>query len=236
MKYLLTLFALVFSIQIWAQDPILTDMDWYFYYLEVDGQSYEVPAPDPVAAPTLTFFDNGSGYEMTTYITEDSFFANVAIDQSAGTLTTSDSAITLFGCSQFCDLEAAYFDFLFKDGNPVTFNYIITIIDGPEDASYQLEIIDSDGDIAFYQNKFLSVPDQTDISITVFPNPVTHYLQIEAADTPWRQARILDLSGKEIQLWKHIEERLDVSNLSAGMYFLEIESSQGSSVQKFIKQ
>lgn len=68
---------------------------------------------------------------------------------------------------------------------------------------------------------------------TIYPNPVQTSLNIKS-QLPVINSRIYALDGTII-VESSIQEKLDVSSLAAGIYFVEVETSVGKSLQKFIK-
>lgn len=78
-----------------------------------------------------------------------------------------------------------------------------------------------------------------DASLSVFPNPATTTLNISQRDASFTSASILDLNGRTVSttaLQGRPSASVDVSGLAPGAYLLKIETAQGQSVRKFIKQ
>ncbi len=78
-------------------------------------------------------------------------------------------------------------------------------------------------------------------NILIFPNPVQDVLTVEIRDIdyllPYRLA-ILDVLGKEIKHFNINDNKttLNISDLSKGFYFLHIQTHQGVSVKRFVKE
>ncbi len=81
----------------------------------------------------------------------------------------------------------------------------------------------------------LSVMEQTDLSqhISVYPNPATNEINIQSS-LAIQAVRILDLQGKE--LIKTTGGKVSISNLSRGVYMIEITTPKGVGMKKFIKK
>ncbi|EPR70754.1 hypothetical protein ADIWIN_3401 [Winogradskyella psychrotolerans RS-3] len=82
----------------------------------------------------------------------------------------------------------------------------------------------------------LSVNEFNVQTIQVFPNPVKNKLEITSSQIIDFMT-VVDINGrvlKEIKL-SNLEYSLDVSNLTKGVYFLEIQSGDSKSTNKFIK-
>jgi len=82
------------------------------------------------------------------------------------------------------------------------------------------------------------------VSVEVYPNPVQNYLTFKFKDAqPGNEfiARILDITGRELANTNYTVRQnsntIDVSSLSAGIYFLSLSNSQEViATQKFIKE
>lgn len=94
----------------------------------------------------------------------------------------------------------------------------------------------------FYSATINSVSEENDKAIfTIFPNPVQDYITIKGINKLSRQTviQITDLTGNLILEDKatiNNSFRLNVSQLSAGLYFINLKNGQEITTQKFIKQ
>ncbi|HNQ00354.1 MAG TPA: T9SS type A sorting domain-containing protein, partial [Bacteroidia bacterium] len=74
-------------------------------------------------------------------------------------------------------------------------------------------------------------------SVSVYPNPVHDYLQLNASVSIEGTATVCNMLGEE--LLKNIDigdqMKIDVSELSDGMYFLQLLSDKKRQVLKFMK-
>lgn len=69
-----------------------------------------------------------------------------------------------------------------------------------------------------------TTPREGDATFKIYPNPTNKsVLQIEIAASPNGQMRLMDANGRVLKVWstRQQQEQLDVSQLSAGTYFLE---------------
>ena len=99
------------SFQSFAQNPnpILLDTNWYLHEVTVDGITY--PSTGDILNPGTLVFDND---EMYTWISVNAFFSDVVYDPIIDEFETNMSAITLYGCEIYCELENSYLeDFYF---------------------------------------------------------------------------------------------------------------------------
>jgi hypothetical protein len=79
-----------------------------------------------------------------------------------------------------------------------------------------------------------NIPNNADIS--VYPNPAIDNIQLlsNTSSTQISFIELFDMSGRKIS--SHTEPEIDVSNLNSGLYFLQIYTTKGTIVNKFIKQ
>jgi lysophospholipase L1-like esterase len=76
-----------------------------------------------------------------------------------------------------------------------------------------------------------AVNEVSDNKLIIFPNPATDKLQISAPKSTGNDMQILDIAGKIISTF-HISNSIDISSLSAGIYFVKIDNY----LAKFIKK
>lgn len=76
--------------------------------------------------------------------------------------------------------------------------------------------------------------DLNPIKTMIYPNPAQNWLYI-SSENPIKKIQIISFEGKRIQNYDPAE-RLDISHLSSGTYFVRIQTENGAfSVQKLIK-
>lgn len=81
--------------------------------------------------------------------------------------------------------------------------------------------------------ELLSTETFTSTNLQTYPNPTVDYLSIQGAPTN-SLYEIYDLNGRKLS--SHTTDRIDVSQLSSGIYLLKVLSNQRFIVQKFIKK
>jgi hypothetical protein len=74
-----------------------------------------------------------------------------------------------------------------------------------------------------------------DNTITIFPNPTKNYLTVSAT-AAIENVEIYDYNGRLIRTFKNVSEKIDVTNMQAGMYFIKANSDEGFVTGKFIKE
>jgi len=79
----------------------------------------------------------------------------------------------------------------------------------------------------------------TDFAVSVYPNPALDHIQLfsNSGSAKIIEVEIIDMSGRMISNFSDYNMlKIDVSNLSSGIYFLHIHTTKGAIVNKFIKQ
>ena len=73
-------------------------------------------------------------------------------------------------------------------------------------------------------------------AIKVFPNPTTEELTIDNGELTINNIEIFDIYGRKQQAEGRKQNVIDISQLSAGIYFVKISTEAGEVVKKIIKQ
>lgn len=79
---------------------------------------------------------------------------------------------------------------------------------------------------------------QEGTTLSIFPNPANELLHIQCS-LPMQKLSLCDVSGRLLQtlvIQDILEQELNVRDLSAGIYFIRIETAKGIAIRKFVKQ
>ncbi|MFT4598626.1 MAG: hypothetical protein ACI9WM_000875 [Arenicella sp.] len=76
----------------------------------------------------------------------------------------------------------------------------------------------------------------SNINLSIYPNPVINKLTIENKELEINSISILNTSGKVVKTITENNNMIDVSNLTNGMYLLQISTDNGLVSTKFIKE
>lgn len=114
-------------------------------------------------------------------------------------------------------------------------------VDGDNDAD--LVIIGSENasmsNVNIYTNTSIqssgATLDELELSISIYPNPSQNQFFIETIDSQVNRINILDLSGKVIETLNSYAHGIDVSNLTSGIYFIQVYTNKGISTKRFTK-
>jgi len=229
-KTLLILLISFFSSQVFSQDP---DPElfktWYLTSIEVDlGDEIFVSNINPSISPTLTINEQ---LEFEGIGACNGFGGEFVFGEANGydALTPTNFFGTLFICDyqEHTDFEGIYFDF-FQFEEPL-------MIENIEPTHLALEGLA--GFILHYSDEEqFSITDNQFYQATIYPNPTSGQLFISSENNSIHTVSIFSVLGKRIQKTTASSiTSIDVSNLSKGIYFIEISSSEGNVVKKFMK-
>ena len=70
--------------------------------------------------------------------------------------------------------------------------------------------------------------------LLLYPNPASNELRINT-DKPVRSISVSDINGKAVKI-NRSNNTIDVSNLSSGLYFIQVETEKGILREKFVKE
>ena len=226
-KTLLILFISLISFHSYAQNPDLF-RTWYLHFFQGSdlGYPYEISDISPSINPYLEIYEdlnfNGEGacntYEgafdhLGTSNLETSFFNN----------TNDDCGVQIHN-----NFENAFFGFL-----SAGFWYEIT----QDSEGFILTFSTPIFGYALFKDYSLSTTDNRFNKLKIYPNPTSEKLFISSENTIISDFSIYTISGKKLITQKYIQNKpIDVSELSKGIYFIEISSSERKTVKKFIKE
>ncbi|WP_298495498.1 T9SS type A sorting domain-containing protein [uncultured Algibacter sp.] len=81
----------------------------------------------------------------------------------------------------------------------------------------------------------LSTKDVLASKLNIYPNPAQDFIQIESKDVKISSVQMYSLIGQEVVSSKSlVNNRLDISNLSRGIYLLKVNSDNGSLTKKIV--
>lgn len=231
-KKILLLFITLTTAITMAQRPVL-EGTWYLHSYEYDlGDFIEIKDISPHITPTIIFDENYN-------------FAGQVCNEYGGAFTyneAEDNFTLLFFDLCLCgtcnnppqshvDLENDYFNFF----TPVTHEYYFFTDAATGEKVFQLEA--APGFILTYRDTapFLAVSENNFIQIFLFPNPTENILNIQARNGIIEKTIIFSVTGEKLKETIPVENKIDVSTLVEGIYFIEVVSGQNRSIQKFIK-
>lgn len=237
MKTLILLFisSLICSFG-YAQDPRLFENEWYLYKLNIGGMEYPAPQNDEIDFIQLVI----EGQLFTSEIC-DVLFQGDEVTISNSEITISDFIVAGFNDCTIPENVNYTNLYLSQFFNTQLSNRIFSYIIESNGTDIALILTNEEGYKAFYGNTPLNVNSYDVSRFAIFPNPSKDILNITS--TELIENLNIKVYSTECKLLKSQnidfkdQQSIDVSNLSNGIYFLNIEDESGRVVvKKFLKQ
>ncbi len=230
-KIILLFFGLFACFQSFGQDPDLYGT-WYLtsYNYGSGGVNY-IKDIQPRISPNIQIDAN---IEISGEAACSLYIGQFDYDAIEDELIVDffDSTLTLCDYESHNIFEVDYFSYFSSEKR---FKY--EVLKNPSSNESQLTLFGAPGFDLVYQNFPLNNSTNEKNVFNVFPNPVSDRLVIFSEGlTSKKIIRIFSITGQQITQVETFENTVDVAFLSRGMYMLEIETSEGRSVQKFIKK
>ena len=98
---------------------------------------------------------------------------------------------------------------------------------------YRLKIVDIDGTFAFSPIQSLSFGDAVELSVAVYPNPVSQRLFLQGTDlSSVKSLELYNYSGQLLRSTVETLKGLHVEGLSSGLYLLKVLNKDGSATSQ----
>ena len=239
MKKLVLLFVLGISIVVKAQNSQLFENTWYLHNFIINGNDH---VPNTIGLHLQIFFyDEGGSYSIghgnpdyqcsiPIMFENNDQFIMPGLDEivclTKG-ICYSDACINFF--------YTIGYDSMYMANPGSLMNYEITT---EENNSLRLTVTDPEGKIAIYNTEQLTLANEdfNTIHFALFPNPAKDQLFITLESGMLKNVIIYDISGKKILEDLNANEITDVSDLTEGMYFIHVVSTEGKAVKRFVKK
>lgn len=99
-------------------------------------------------------------------------------------------------------------------------------------------------DFSFFVDRYLSLNELTNSTLSLFPNPVTNTLNFTLNDnSSFITMEILDVTGEKVKTVKYINQEngtynnsIDISDLKNGLYFFKFSNDKQQITRKIIKK
>ena len=226
MKYFLIIASLIFMQKLLAQDPQLFENTWYLQNLIINGHDNFPPSNEEVEFVDL-FFDENPGFNMATNVCNSAGGEIVFDNENSNFLIPEGLSVTLIGCGNQVneDFELLYFNFYMQTTNS-PYNYLLE----QNGNDLQLSVTNSNSDTAIYSNVLLSVKDNQQLAVKIYPNPTTGHFKVQLEEGLLYAIEVYDITGKVVKTvydYRNNEE-IDISARRSGVYFLKISNTHGS--------
>jgi hypothetical protein len=233
-KILLQLIFFVITTQLVAQQDLIENT-WILHSMVIENVTYNVPQPsaqDPNYNPGVTFFEDSEGYHVSAIIYSNSFFSLEPIIINPDNFIIPQGGVTLGQCDFYCDLESLYLGIFFGPDFPSTFSYEIQ-----KNSNGKVLIITSpEEDVAIHGNYVLSNTNFSIAPFAIYPNPATDELFIVSENIKIDTLVVYAISGQKVLEFSNPDTIVNIGGITEGLYFLEITTAEGNSIQQFIKE
>lgn len=197
---------------------------WYNYFT---GESIDVSD-----AGGHTLYYNPGDYYVFTDVQLDKPYVTVTFDVSNELAQDIENAdVTIHGYASYFTDASGNANFLY--GSNRTIEYTVTA-DGYYPATGTISIAGADLTEYVVLEAINAIEQVDNSSITVYPNPTTDYISVSANDL--YKITVYDLTGKKIKTvqMNNLNQNIDMSSLSRGVYTLIFENNSNIEVTKII--
>ncbi|MCS3869702.1 hypothetical protein J3D55_002618 [Chryseobacterium ginsenosidimutans] len=232
-----TLFFLLFSGSLFAQNAELLNNDWYISQMTISNQTTTSPVMQ-LAIGTSKFMNSGNSYNFNSayYNTAGS---TITFSTTADSFTRQGGGCTLAiyngtNAAAAQDYDQKNCDFFFNSVSGTVFNYQIINNGG----TYKTLIITnpSTGNKIYYNNaSFLGIKENNlQQSLLIYPNPVKEILTLENIENDL-SVKVFNMIGQLVYEGKSADKKvkIDTQNFAVGQYILIVN---GKKPYQFIKE
>jgi hypothetical protein len=103
--------------------------------------------------------------------------------------------------------------------------------------TYTFQNVQENGSIAVVFITDIGIDENILSKIVIFPNPTTGHLRIESKELEIKNVEIFDIYGRKVQMsFLSPENGIDISHLTAGIYFLKVSTEVGQVIRKVLRE
>ena len=231
MKLLLSLLAITISFCVYGQDPQLFEHTWYLTELtvELDDSAFVTDIdPQPEIEPQLiisddlTFIGNGPCNSFSGVFEYDETNDQLVVTEFFQTLGPCD-----FGSHEIFD--GTYFEYF--DFGP----YQYAISENDDIVSLSLLSQMAPGFDQIYQSApVLSTSNNDIVSFSISPNPSNGIVTFSNVELNNSKVTVMDMLGNIVKEPTVLNNSIDISELSSGLYFISFSIDANGIVSKKI--
>ena len=229
-KLLLVLLVCLVAQQVDAQDPDVFQ-DWFLYELfgELPSNEHLIRNIEPPIQPTMTILPSLEFMGVGACNTFSGIMSYDTTDDSFSVISYTRTNVDC-GHPEHVAFELEYLGYL--EPPNVFYYYVEDGTNGEQLFSLQTPFFSGMN----FGNIELGVEDLNKFSISINPNPVSETLFVTSEGRPIQSISVYSITGERVLSEIATTNQIDVSGLKAGLYFAEIATSEGKSMQKFIKK
>ena len=234
-KIFITALTLIFCYNCFAQDPQLFKNTWYLQKVVIEDIEYFPPGINGEGVIIPLEFNEFPGEVGTSVCNVISSSCTYSSTESLIT-TLGDWTIFGFECDNNENLAFANLYYTSIWHLSINQSFDLSYLIENDGDNKKLTITNNEGNQAIYGNVLLAIPNFENSFFTIYPNPASDQLYITSENYVIENVTIYSALGKKVIELENFDTSIDVSYLSEGMYFIEVSTSKGKSVQKFIKE
>ena len=102
--------------------------------------------------------------------------------------------------------------------------------------NFETDVVTQDTNLYAKWEQVIGISEIECVSIKIYPNPVKDVLQIAGGELRINRVKIVDVTGNIIYQFNNLSNKINVSALSQGVYFVKIEMDNGIVTKKFVKE
>jgi len=229
MRHLFLIFTIVFSTSLFAQeaDPDLFQT-WYLqsvFVSDATPEPYIVSEIEPPINPTLTIQpDLTLSATAACNIFPGSF---AVINDETFETNAVGTTFALCGYDVHEAFEIEYREFL----NIMTF-YSIASNENGMTLTVGTPIFGE----AIFNNFPLSLTENSHSYIKIFPNPTHSVVHIHSDDNIILSIELFTSIGEKVEVFSDNLYTIDISHLSKGLYFIKVETENGTVIKRVLKK
>lgn len=220
---------LFFSSWLGIGQQLESEPAWYLESIEVDGNLIPVPVNSENLEIEIRFFFD---YDIFVFESASCYFMKGNYFESANEVTFDilfEDGNTNCSLNENSDYSQLY-NSLFE--NNITYTFMIS--SGSE--GRMLEINHPNGNKINYRSTPLGIEDVANPEINLIPNPAVDFIEIRGAKSQVSELTVFNQMGQRVKApFDSRSQRIDLSHLATGLYFIEISSEGKKQIQKLIK-
>ena len=231
-----TLYTILFTLVVFilqAQNNQLINISWQLQNVEVNDVLVDAEIGLGDVYPFISYEEHDNIF----YFFFDNLYGYLDLNETNQEFTITEGYLH-FGDTHGTEAASLVVnEFFLSDPYNYVFNNSFTYLFREEGEIIFLDITNANGDVATFFTTTLSNTAFERIELSIYPNPTSNLLHIEASQTDVSTVEIFDVQGKRVmQVSPANLSEIDVSQLTNGMYFLKVSTSDGELTRKFVKK
>jgi hypothetical protein len=231
MKYTYIFLILLVQTFSFAQDPKLFENNWFLTNLIIDG-SENLP---PLNTIDLTFNEQTSIVTTSGTNCNELFGEVLFTENNFSNFSLTNWSYTNLFCPEINYYENLYFSFFTQSSFNNQYTYSITELNNVR----TLTVNSMFNKQAIYSSQMLSNIEYSTFDFSIYPNPASEFINFSFNNQSFENAQIeiYDNLGRlcKTKILKSNQEKIDIQNLTSGIYLIKLETKTGIIIKKINK-